>query len=48
MKIGNRKMSIAGTDTPAKKPSSASECFKKKSTLYTFVTFRSMDGKTLF
>lgn len=27
------------------KPSSGFECLKKKTTLYTFVTFRSMDGK---
>jgi len=46
MKIGDRKLSV--TSAKKENPSSASECLKKKSTLYTFVTFRSMDGKTLF
>jgi hypothetical protein len=51
MKTGERKMSTVGTDGIAhKKPPSSlkSECLKKKTTIYTFVTFRSMDGRDLF
>lgn len=45
-KIGDRKMSVAG-ERP-KKPSGGFECLKKKTTIYTFVTFRSLDGRDLF
>lgn len=39
---------IMGSTNERPKPSSGSECLKKKTTLYTFVTFRSMDGKKIF
>lgn len=50
MKIGDRKMSTVSATDGIKKPppSKGCECLKKKTTIYTFVTFRSMDGKDLF
>jgi hypothetical protein len=50
MKAPDHKSQVGGTDSLGHKkpPSTSCECLKKKTIIYAFITFRSMDGKELY